>query len=165
MKAAGTSASANQGTHSTSATTATAVAGAEKYETKLERRGGKVRIDPAPASYAPRISQAQALAAFKTQALFPETARTWVADVQLGLFTDDETNFTGPAVYFSRPAWVIRYDNVPSELPRTGGTPSLASSPPSAAPNPDGRHVNILAFVDADTGQYLSAIEDPVDSK
>jgi hypothetical protein len=103
------------------------------------------------------MSRDQAFQVFKAQGVFPETAGREKADVRLGLYTSDQMNPTWPAFYLDQPAWVIRYDDVPAEANRPLGSTSAAQHV-TAEDGP----VNILVFVDADTGRYLNAVQDPV---
>jgi hypothetical protein len=128
----------------------------DRYETTLERRNGRLRIRPVPVSYRPTISKAEALEVFKSKQLFPEIAEREAPDVRLGRYTSDQLSVTSPAVHLDRPVWVIRYDNVPPE-------PS-SPAPPSIGPGqdaPTNTAVDILVFIDADTGQFLNAVQDP----
>lgn len=142
-----------------SATPAAAAAvTSERYETALERRGGKVRVTAVPSSYRPKISKAKALDSFKAEGVFPETAARETADVRLGLYTSDEMNHTWPPFYRDQPAWVIRYDHVPAEANPDPRGPARIAPSLKASDGP----VNILVFIDADTGRYLNAVQDPV---
>ncbi|MGH9011277.1 MAG: hypothetical protein ACRDYF_15750 [Acidimicrobiia bacterium] len=141
-----------------SAAPASALPASDRHETPLERRGGRLRVRPVPASYRPRTSRAEAVEAFKAQHVFPQTAERETADVRLGLYSSDRLRMTLPAVYLDQPAWVIRYDNVPAEA-NPGALGSTGSAQPVKAE--DGP-VNILVFIDADTGRYLNAVQDPV---
>jgi len=141
--------------------------GQDRYAERFARRGGHLRVDPPPADYKPKISKNEAFQAFQAQNLFPETARNHVADIRLGLYSNDDMYVIGQApTYQNRPVWVIRYDNVPDEMSQRQGTgrPSapgrgLAAAQPSKAPV----NANILVFIDAETGQYLNAIDDSTD--
>jgi hypothetical protein len=135
---------------------AAATPGSERYESTLERRDGKVRVVPVPDSYRPKISKTEAFESFQRQGVLRETAAHRQADVRLGLYSNNQMNMTLPAVFVDQPAWVIRYDNVPAEA--NPGPLGIAG----AAPVPAGTPVNILVFVDAETGRFLNAVQDPV---
>lgn len=93
-------------------------------------------VRPVPASYRPKISQAQGLDLFKNR--FPDIAqRDATEEIQLGLYSSDKLAVTWPAVHLDRPAWIIH----------TG--------------NAEGSPVAATVVIDADTGETLGATQAP----
>lgn len=91
------------------------------------------------------------------EGVFLQTAAGETPDVRLGLYSNSEMNMTFPPVYVDRPAWVIRFDDVPAEPnPGSLGTAGVTAHLPANA------RVNILIFIDADSGRYLNAVQDAV---
>lgn len=138
--------------------------GDQRYGGPLLRRGGDIRIAPAPSSEQPGTTQSQAYADFLATGMFPATARSYRADVRYGLFTDteygpiDSSGNVQPA-YVNVPSWTVRFDNVPDELAGRNGPagPGQQAGPPANAAS---GKADVLVVFNADTGAYMLAIDD-----
>lgn len=142
---------------------------AQRYDATFYARSGTIEVQPPPTTTEPKISANQAWQAFLSTGLFPKTARNYSPDIRFGLFTDHQygtmTSDSGgnqavSPTYQQVPAWVIRFTNVPDEIVGTGAAPPAGSFTTSTTGAP--ADVNILVVINADTGQYLEAIDDGV---
>lgn len=119
----------------------------------------ELRLDPVPDSFVPGVSLSEALANY-TGAQPRGTARAPI--VFLAALTDSvmakaDSQGVWRLEYQHTPVWVIAFHDVYDR--GAGSHPyNPTSSPESGHP----RHVNVVAFMDALTGQWLFEIDDPL---
>lgn len=126
-----------------------------------------IRLEPAAGETA-AVSADAAVAVAKTSGLYPNAMATVAPAVKLAVLYDGQTGTiqtdgsVKPA-YAGVLVWVISYAGIPDELGPFGNGPGTSSATPTAAESSSSAaRADLVVFVNANTGAFLTAINDGV---
>lgn len=120
-------------------------------------------ILPPPAGLQPRVGQAVADHVCLTRSLCSEPGLGSPASIKLGLLTVDHPGAVQPNGSdneVNRPVWVASFYHVPAVFPATGVGHGAKDYHPTEMMPAGAPLANIWVFIDANTGQYMSILQD-----